>query len=506
VGVIEDLGRSAWKGDHLTKGNLGRFAKRIFDGEIPKGTVVVAENIDRFSRQRARVTQRWIEDVCDRGIMLATVAGDKVYDAKNLDDNIAAIMEVLLLAEGAYRYVQNLQTRVKGSYEARLRQARIDNTAIHGIGPAWLRAVGKRPNIVWEPIPERVKIVREIFDLTIAGRAPWAIARAFNERGEPSFTGIKWERTSIAKILRNRAVEGDYVVGEGKNQRPTGEVLVGYYPSIVPLDAIAQARAMLDRRRRGPGRNSGAINNLFGQRMRCGSCGGRMMQVGYQSRYLTCYEAGRSNGCDHRASYKYRPFETAALDAVLHFAIDEKFFRQAEKSNSIGLEIAEAEKAIRDKQAEAGRLVSLLTRIESPTTEAALVDAERQVGALKARLTDLNAKLAQAQGEATAEAHLRRIHGVREALDHPDEDVRLPARLRVSEALQAAIHYVECETINGQKRFELALMAGVYAARFDNEGNMLGVVRGDFDTALKETHGAAQEVVRRLRGFRGASA
>src|SRR5947208_2161802 len=105
---------------------------------------------------------------------------------------------------------------------------------------------------------------------------------------------------------------------------------------------------MLDRRRHGSGRNSGTINNLFGQKIRCGECGGRMMQMGYQSRYLTCYEANRGSGCQNKTTYKYRPFEAAALDHILHLALDETFFRQAEKSNHIGLEIASVEKALRD--------------------------------------------------------------------------------------------------------------------------------------------------------------
>ncbi|MDP9103421.1 MAG: recombinase family protein, partial [Pseudomonadota bacterium] len=38
--VIEDLGISAWKGDHLKVGHLGRFAERVRIGEIPFGSVL----------------------------------------------------------------------------------------------------------------------------------------------------------------------------------------------------------------------------------------------------------------------------------------------------------------------------------------------------------------------------------------------------------------------------------------------------------------------------------
>ena len=501
---IEDLGRSAWKGDHLKSGQLGKFAKRLHDGLIPPNSVLVCENLDRLSRQKARVTQRWIEDICDAGLSIATVAGGKVYNADNLNENLLSLLEVLFIAEGANRYAEMLSRRVKGSYEKRLAEARENGTAITTVGPAWLSAVGERPDIQWVPINERVKVVREIFDLTCAGHAPWAIARMLNERPWPSFGGRNWERTSIVKILRNRAVEGDYVVGTGKNSAPTGEVLVGYYGEpVVPLDVVAQARAMLDRRRRGKGRNSGAVNNLFGQKLRC-ACGGRMMLTGYQSRYLTCYEANRGNGCTRKGTYKYRPFETAALDAILHFALDETFFRQAKKSSIIGLEIAGVEKAIRDKETEANRLVNLLSRIDSPSTEAGLMRAEQRLASLKDKLVALKLGLAQAEGAASADAHLARVHGIRDALNHAEAEVRLPARLRVSEALQGVIQYIECETVAGERRVELSLVGGTYAVRFDNDGKMLARVGGHLDAIMVETGGAAGDIVRRMeqRGMR----
>lgn len=485
--IIADLGRSAWKGDHLRKGNLGKFSQKLFDREIPAGSVICVEEIDRLSRQKARITKRWIEDVCDAGYKIATAATGKIYDADNLDENILSLMEILLKAEAAWEYSERLSRRSKASYEKRLKEAREHGTVVHAVGPAWLEAVGKRPNIVWEPIPDRVKLVREMFDLTIAGQAPWSIASAFNQRGEKSFTGRAWERTSIIKTLRNRAVEGDYVVGEGKSQVPTGEVLIGYYPPIIPLDVIAEARAMLDRRsiRKGKGRNSGAINNLFGQKLRCFHCGGRMMTTGYQNRYLACYEANRRNVCTQNRSFRYRPLESAVLDEALHLALDETFFRQAQKSNHIGLEIAGLEKSIRDKSAEADRLVKLLSRIDSPTTEANLAEIEGHLAGLKAKLVRLKKEQQAADGNANAQAHLERVHGVREALSHPQDDIRLPARLRVAEALQAAVDLISCayvETPDGpQKLFYVALIGGEHHVTFDNDGNLWNRVVPDQD-------------------------
>ena len=497
VEIISDLGRSAWKGVHLKSGNLGKLAARIMDRELGPNAVIVVEELDRLSRQKARVTQRWIEDVCDAGVAIATAKGERVYTATNLSENLWSVFEILLKGQAAHDYVETLSIRVKASYSDRLKAAR-DGTAITSIAPAWLEAVGKRPNIRFKPIPERVRIVREIFDLAVAGQSPWAIARIFNQRAEPSFTNIAWERTAIVKILRNPAVEGDRVIGEGKMSKPTGEVLHGYYPAIIPADVVSEARAMLDRRRQGSGRNSGSITNLFGSAIRCGECGGPMRLVGYQSRYLVCYEANRGNGCIHRTSYRYRPFERAALDSVLQFALDERFFRQAKKSNHLTLEIAELEKAIRDNRTTADRAYGMWERTESEAAERRLAETEAQGKALKLKLETLNGKLALAHGAASAEAHLARVHDVREALRHPDESVRFPARLRVSEALHSVIHYVRCETVDGERRIELSLLAGAYAVRIASDGTKLSEVHGNLDTVMAELGEKAQAMVRRM--------
>ena len=482
VEVVYDLGVSAWKGAHLSSGNLGKFASRLRTGEIPAGSVIVVEQIDRLSRQEARKTQRWIEDICDLGYKIATAADGRVYDAQSLNANLADLLLILVQGQAANDYVETLSRRAKGSIQKRLKDARETGAVAYGNVPGWLKVEVQDGERKILQRPERVGLVREIFDLTIAGLAPWKIAAQFNARGTPSFTGKPWERAYIVKVIRSPAVEGDLLVGEGKVQIPTGEVLKGYYgKAVVPADIVTQARATLDRRRTGKGRNSESIHNLFGQKVRCGSCGGRMMLVGYQSRYLTCYEASRRNACCQTATFKYRNLEAAALDGLLPLALDERFFRQAAEANSFSREIAETEKAIRDKENEANRFVDILGRMVSEAIEARLAQTERERAQLKLALADLRQRHAVAEGIATAEKHLERLVAVREALSHPQDDIRLPARLRVSEALQALVDEVCCDLVgpDATKRFALRAVGGLHVVTYDNDGKELSRIQPD---------------------------
>ena len=51
IATFEDAGASAWKGDHLSAGELGKLRKRIDAGLVERGTYIVVENLDRLSRQ-----------------------------------------------------------------------------------------------------------------------------------------------------------------------------------------------------------------------------------------------------------------------------------------------------------------------------------------------------------------------------------------------------------------------------------------------------------------------
>lgn len=80
IQIIEDLGQSAWKGHHLSIGNLGKWRRSVDAGDVPADTILVVHKLDRLSRLEPRVTQRWMEDLCDRGIKIATVDGDRIFD------------------------------------------------------------------------------------------------------------------------------------------------------------------------------------------------------------------------------------------------------------------------------------------------------------------------------------------------------------------------------------------------------------------------------------------
>jgi DNA invertase Pin-like site-specific DNA recombinase len=154
--IIEDLGVSAWKGDNLNGGNLGRFAQQVFSGEIEPGSVLVVENLDRISREEPRKAQRWIEDITDTGLRIATVHGNKIYDRDSLrsESSIGEIFEIILAAKLAKKHSDTISSRVKGAW-VRRREAASNGKVISAKLPGWLQIVGAGDQRQIQPIVNR---------------------------------------------------------------------------------------------------------------------------------------------------------------------------------------------------------------------------------------------------------------------------------------------------------------------------------------------------------------
>ena len=123
VEEICDLGRSAYKGDHLSVGNLGKLTQRIMSGEVPPDTTLVVEKMDRLSRQVPRIVQRWIEDACDRGLRIAIIDGARWIDSDYLGDgsNVMAMVDLLMHAHASNIFSKNLSDRVTSAWSRKER-------------------------------------------------------------------------------------------------------------------------------------------------------------------------------------------------------------------------------------------------------------------------------------------------------------------------------------------------------------------------------------------------
>src|ERR1700730_17831648 len=72
--TFKDSARSAYKGEHVGKhGDLGRFVAAIQSGTVSKGSILIAENLDRIGRQGPKIARKLFEKIVDEGVAVHVV-------------------------------------------------------------------------------------------------------------------------------------------------------------------------------------------------------------------------------------------------------------------------------------------------------------------------------------------------------------------------------------------------------------------------------------------------
>lgn len=442
VETIEDKGQSAWKGDHLSVGHLGRLRQRIDAGLVDPGTVLVVENLDRLSRQDYRTARRWIEDVTDNGIIVAVCRPELMLDGAAMSGaNIGAMLQHLLEANRA------TSESTRKSHFQKKNIARMLDMVRAGICPSprvhgWLNGVvGERLTIN----EERVALVNLIYEWSASGMGLQSICKKLNAEHAPWTKGWKtgkaeWKIGYVRDILNSPAVEGKYIVRVGTDRKSTGEVITGYYPRIVDVNLVNRARAAIKKRTGTGGPSHGKAQNLFVGLAVCKKCGGSVGRVagGNNYAYMVC-RASRYGTCDNNNHVSYPTLEKAVIDHLLHLALDDDHFTSVDDIAPTVAALSAANTIIDTLQTEQANIIRFLRR--SPYSDALAAELDKIEAALKdanRMREEADRKLLAARGSVSPAEHLVRVRTVRNALDSDPE-----ARRMVREALSALIERIE---------------------------------------------------------------
>lgn len=351
--TLHDLGVSAFRGKNLTaESQLGFFLRAIQEGIVREGSYLLVESLDRISRQTARKALRALESVVDAGAVLVTLNDGRKYDKNNLDDDPVALLLSILTFMRAHEESAVKASRLKAAWSEKRAQASQIRKPMTSVCPAWLVLDAKTG--IFHEVPERVLVVRRIFDMTLEGIGQGVIAQTLNREGVPVFgRGRHWHRTYIAKILNNPAVLGVFVPhvqdqSNGKLVRVALEPVPDYYPAVIDIDTMERLQAMqaksVQPRR---GRHAAKpLNNIFGGLGRCSSCGSTMTMTnkGSGHKYFVCTRAKAGAGCIYKTS-PYQLIEDcflsiwpALLDTLPDVSEQAKGVRQSLKTCEVHLE------------------------------------------------------------------------------------------------------------------------------------------------------------------------
>lgn len=200
-------------------------------------------------------------DILRASVRIATLTPEREYSKDSLND-IGAILEPLIIFVRAHEESKTKSERLGKAWQAK--RSRLGEEVLTAKCPQWCRVKADRTG--FEIIPDRADVVRMIFEWAASGLGVNAITRKLNESVTPVGRNDSWHRSYVLKILRNRAVLGEYQPHQGHagpNRKPVGKVVLNYYPAVVEEGLYYAVQNALKSRRTMGGRTGKSVANLF---------------------------------------------------------------------------------------------------------------------------------------------------------------------------------------------------------------------------------------------------
>ncbi|WP_018897176.1 recombinase family protein [Rhizobium sp. 2MFCol3.1] len=497
---LQDIG-SGFKGDHVKAGHLGRFLDLVKQGQIPTGSTLIVESLDRLSRQEPLVAQRQLIDLLLAGMTIVTLMDRQVY---HRDRDYTQLIVALSIMQRANDESQTKSERSKSNVQANRIQAlqghkRHVQTLVRWIDQRMVP--GTKSKIAMATfefsLNKHADTVREIFELRDIGMGARSIAKYLNDRNVPVLKpGMsktqKWKDPIIRLILQNEAAIGTYHVFEtvdGKRVQ-MGEPIRNYFPAAVDEDLFWRVQGK-NKQLTTRGAKGRVHTNLFTALSCCATCGNRLRikhsggikKEGDDPRYrlYQCmgYETMGKTVCNtKRKSVPYEPLEKAILDHATEFYLasdlaGNRAYRESDLKRMISdlsANIAKNEKQRANFIAAVGSAEDAEDRLAYQTQASA---ARQQIEADKSQLAEYEIALRELNEQEVERSNVAEMIAMeRLRWTTASDDEVMQSRSRVSLALRKFISRVE---VNLDQQETIVFVAGgLKGYRFDTAGNLTG--------------------------------
>jgi DNA invertase Pin-like site-specific DNA recombinase len=429
---LRDLGVSAFRGANTAEDSgLGGFLFACEQGLIDPGSYLLVESLDRISRMTPRRVSRLLDSIVDAGVTIVTLSDGQEYDAHRLDSDPTALLLALMVSWRAHEESKVKGQRVASAWAEKRRRVRAGEVQrLTPKGPSWLQPDGDG----WKVDPEKAATVRRVYAMTLDGHGEHNIAETLNrERVAPLGRASRWHRSSVAKLLRNRAVIGELTPGyiehaDGRKRRVTEEPIAGAFPAIISEADWLAVRALKDGSTASArGRSTGRpLANVLAGLARCPLCGSAMTRVYKGSAAkagrakLVCTKAKAGAGCE---------YHSVPLDEVQEALLSKPWFAVRDvpagrSGGELDREALALENSIAGTEDHLRDLADALAASPSRTGAQRLARLEQEVITMREALADLEERrrltdhgLVRARAERLYEAIVGREGGALEPIN-----------------------------------------------------------------------------------------
>lgn len=459
---LRDLGLSAFDGSNVERGALGGFLAAIEAGQIPKGSYLLVESLDRLSREQLIDALTMFLNIIRRGIVIVTLADRMVYEHKSMGENFSPLLISITIMARAHEESLTKSRRTRAAWSNKIKNAHTKKLTARC--PAWMQlsSDGKR----FDLIPERAEMVKEIIRLSQSGLGQWTIARRINARGEPNWSGkpVGWHVSYVSKILNSPALYGDFqpqTSVDGKLQ-PHGDPIPNYFPALITRDEFLALRSTRKLREFATARKCMNVPNLLSGLVKCGYCGSAMSLVSTKlkktvdengtitsqthQKALICEKGRRGLSC-YAPRWDYHDFELSFLtlctgleiSTLMHASSDQKTAKQGLQDE---LHLVEA------KLADCGvRLQNLVTSVEVGQAPKAMLsrmgDLEKEIQTLSDQQKGLKTKILITQVDRQDQTdHFESLQTLLDQLKHKQGDDLFELRAALADHIRRLVSEV----------------------------------------------------------------
>jgi DNA invertase Pin-like site-specific DNA recombinase len=451
--TFQDLGRSGFTGANFHEGALGAFFDAVEAGIVEKGSYLVIEALDRFSRENPMAAADRLFRLVRLGITLVTTDDGQEYSAERLSgtDPSAMLLLVVKMTQAHLESVRKSEL-VGKAWRQKKDLARSERKPLTPRCPEWLELHDGQ----FVQRSDRVAIVHRVFRETIDGAGRREIVRRLNGEGVPAFRGSNgWQISSIAKIIQSRAVLGEYQphsgTHRGRNRKPEGDPIPDFYPRIVDEAMFILAQDAVQGRRQGAAGRKGNTVHLLQNLARCAGCGGPMhiKNKGKPPKgniYLVCSASDRRAGCDNARRWRVDSLELSLLTA-LGFIDAQAFVPLDDATPAAIKQVAVARAKLKAADARRKRWSDVLDDPETTDDDEAksrYAAAAADVKAFRKELKAAEAEAARLAADPGLVARLTNVATLTRQIEDPDKEKRRMLRIRLSALLRDLVECVTC--------------------------------------------------------------
>ncbi len=413
--TMQDVGRSAYAGHHVSEGALGEFLTACEADLVPKGSVLVVEAVDRLTRldhlDAVSLLGRLLKYVD-----LHVVQLNRTFTNEIVRHDMGAIFTLIGAITLGHQESQQKSHRIGSAWEQKRKAAREDGVKLTTKAPAWLKSV----DAGFEPIPERVAVVLDIFERFARGESQFSIVVSMNAIKMPVWgRGARWNRSYIYKILTNEAVVGVLKMGRKRKAdvaRTIVESVPDYYPKIIDPGLFSEVNRRIKSGTRGRAPSKNPLQGV----LRCPHCGGLVSRQwkGERARPKLVCGAVRDG---------------AGLPACATVRVDMERFWTAERERLLQLATTGAA-AFHPAPLNTLRKEAETRRDELETIRTAVEKLDRPSAFLVSAMAELEGKVQQLEEEirsTSRESNLGWDNLKRALEDETTEESEISARLRV---------------------------------------------------------------------------